>query len=99
MNPTREVPKVSKETIIRTVLLALALTNNILTMKGLSPLPFEQEIITEIISIIFTTVVGIWAWWKNNSFTPAALEADVYLSELKNEDDDEPEPPQLFDGD
>lgn len=74
---------ISKGTVIRTVLLALALVNEVLSLCGLSPLPFEDETVTQVISFGFTAVTALISWWKNNSFTSAALAADEYLHELK----------------
>lgn len=70
-------------TIIRTVVLILALVNNSLVMAGKSPLPIEDAQVELILSEVFTIAAAIWAWWKNNSFTPAAIEADKVLKELK----------------
>ena len=75
--------KISKETIIRTVLLAVALINMTLNVLGKNTLPFTNDEISEIISIGFTAVTSIIAWWKNNSFTQNAIKADEYLNELK----------------
>ena len=74
--------KIKKETIIRTVLLALALINQILTAFGVSVIPVEDDQITELISLIFTISASVWAWWENNSFTKNAIEADKVLDEL-----------------
>jgi SPP1 family holin len=52
-------------------------------MKGMSPLPFEEDEITEMLSYLFTAIAAIWSWWKNNSFTKNAIEADEVLAQLK----------------
>ena len=74
---------IKKDTIIRTIVLIIALVNQALTIAGKNPLPFEDEEITEFLSYIFTVAASLWAWWKNNSFTQNALEADKVLDELK----------------
>lgn len=74
---------VKTETIIRTVVLIVALINQFLTMSGKSVLPISNEEISELLSMIFTTGASIWAWWKNNSFTQEAIKADEVLAELK----------------
>ena len=71
-------------TIIRTVLLILALVNQILTVMGITPLPIEDEQITQLLSLALTIGTSVWAWWKNNSFTVEAVKADEYLKSLKN---------------
>ena len=71
--------KVSKGTIIRTACLLLAIINNMLAIYGKSPLPIDDEMLTNVISFCFTTVTSIVAWWKNNSFTQKAIEADELM--------------------
>ncbi len=63
----------------------IALINQILTMFGINPLPFSNEQIYNILSAAATVVTTLWAWWKNNSFTKNAIEADKYLKKLKEE--------------
>lgn len=72
-----------KETLIRTVVLIYALVNQILTYRGHSILPIGEEQVTELTSIAFTVVTALVAWWKNNSFTAEAIEADKYLAKLR----------------
>ena len=74
---------IKKETIIRTIVLVVALVNQALTIVGKSPLPFEAEEITEGLSYLFTVVAALWSWWKNNSFTSAAIRADNVMDALK----------------
>ena len=71
--------KVSSGTIIRTIVLVVALINQILVMMGLNTLPFDEQQITDGLSMLFTAVASVWAWWKNNSFTKAAKAADAFL--------------------
>ena len=74
---------ISKGTIIRTVLLALALINQILTATGHSIIPISDEQVTEFISLGFTIITAVVAWWKNNSFSEAAIKADEYMKGIK----------------
>lgn len=76
--------KVTKGTIVRTACLILAIINNLLAIFGKSPLPIDDEILSNVISFGFTTVASLVAWWKNNSFTPNALKADAYLEDLRS---------------
>lgn len=61
--------KITKGTIVRTVVLFLALGNHALTIAGHSPLPFDDVMIEQIIAFGFDTVASIVAWWKDNDFT------------------------------
>ena len=78
--------KISKGTIIRTVILALALINQVLAMFGISPLNIADDDISTVISTAFTIVSAIVAWWKNNSFSDAAIRADNFMHELKGDE-------------
>ena len=73
------------DTIIRTVILAIALINQILMASGKGILPIEDETVNELVTAGFTVVTAIYAWWKNNSFTQKAIRADEYLAELKED--------------
>jgi len=75
--------KVTPETIIRTIVLVLALINQALTACGKNPLPFAESEIYELLTLLVTIGAALWAWWKNNSFTPAAIKADGYMKALK----------------
>lgn len=58
-----------KGTIIRTIVLVLALTNQFLVTAGYHPIPGTQELWGEILSSIFTIVATLTAWFKNNYVT------------------------------
>ena len=70
-------------TIIRTVVLVIALVNQILTAAGASPLPIDDETAAQLISTVATVAASLAAWWKNNSFTAEAIDADEYLRQLR----------------
>ena len=53
-------------------------------MFGINPLPWSEDEAYTITSTIVTAAASIWAWWKNNSITPEAIEADEQLKQLKN---------------
>lgn len=78
---------VKTETIVRTVILIVALINQGLTVTGKSLLPITDGQITEIITLAITIGASLWAWWKNNSFTHNAIEADKILDQSKNRKD------------
>lgn len=73
--------KVTVSTIIRTVCLVLALVNQGLAIAGLSPLPIEDDTVSQVISLVATVIASLVAWWKNNSFTQKAIAADKTFKE------------------
>ena len=80
---TYNAPTVTAGTIARTACLLLALTNQVLSALGKPVLPIESETVQQLVTAGITTVAALVAWWKNNSFTPAALEADKTFDRLK----------------
>lgn len=78
--------KISAGTIARTAVLLLALTNQVLSALGKSPLPIESAELEQLVTAGITTVAALIAWWKNNSFTQAALEADKTYDRMKKSD-------------
>lgn len=66
-------------TVVRTVMLIIALANQILTVSGNNPLPWSDEEVYQAITTILTVAASVCSWWKNNSFTMRAIEADKIL--------------------
>ena len=77
--------KISAGTIARTAVLLLALTNQILSACGKPVLPIESATVEQLVTAGITTVAALIAWWKNNSFTAAAIQADKYLENKKSQ--------------
>ena len=73
----------SISTIARTGVLIFALINQVLTILGYNPLPWSDEQAYEGFTLLLTVGSSLWAWWKNNSFTAEAIEADKIMKELK----------------
>lgn len=76
-------------TLARTIVLFLALINQVLVMLGYKVIPIEDETINNLITLIFTVVTALVAWWKNNSFTKNALAADEILKQLRENSENE----------
>lgn len=76
--------KISTATIARTAALLLALTNQILSSTGHAVLPIESEQLEQGVTLAITVGASLAAWWKNNSFTQPALQADAQLETLRS---------------
>ena len=74
---------IKTETIIRTIVLVLALVNQVLAIYGKDKIPITEDEIYQLITLVFTICSSIWAWWKNNSFTQPAIKADEYMEQLR----------------
>ncbi|MBS6883933.1 MAG: phage holin [Clostridiaceae bacterium] len=75
--------KITSGTLARTIILALALINQILSMCGIAVLPIEDAQVETIVTTLWTVIAAVVAWWKNNSFTAPAIEADKALREAR----------------
>lgn len=76
---------VKPETIARTIALFIALANEVLAVFGKEAFPITEDMIYQGVSLAALIVAAVCAWWKNNSFTKNAIEADKVLDQLKHE--------------
>lgn len=76
---------VKTETIIRTIVLIIALVNQGLAIFGKEAFPITEDQVYQGVTLIVTIASAAWAWWKNNSFTKNAIEADKFLNNLKSD--------------
>lgn len=74
-----------KSMIIRTIVLTIALLNQVLVTFGWSPLPFDEVAIEQGLTAVFTTVVVLWNWYRNNDTTKEAKAGTEYMRQLKAE--------------
>lgn len=70
-------------TIARTICLALALTNQVLSATGHAVLPIEDAQVETLVTTGLTVAASVAAWYKNNSFTRAAIEGDKVMHSIK----------------
>ena len=49
---------------------------------GHAVLPIESAQLEQLVSTGLTVAAALVSWWKNNSFTPEAIEADDYFYKL-----------------
>ena len=71
--------KITAGTIARTIVLLLALVNQCLSMAGVQVIPIADEDINALVTTLWTVCASLAAWWKNNSFTQAALKGDAAM--------------------
>ena len=71
--------KITKSTIVRTVILALALFNQLMSATGHAILPIDDATVEAAVTTAATIVTAVIAWWQNNSFTMAALKGDELM--------------------
>ena len=79
----KDLKNVTAGTWVRVVLFLLGVVNYFLTAFGVKAIQFDNEQITQLVNAVYITVTGFYALWKNNNFTPEALEAQQYLDDMK----------------
>ena len=62
--------------VARLICLVMAVINQVLVMTGHPVLPIEGSDLEAWITTGLTAAAGLWAYWKNNSWTPEAIDAD-----------------------
>lgn len=71
--------EITAGTIARTIILFLALVNQLLSASGHAVIPIEDATLETLVSTAITIVTALVAWWKNNSFTKAARLGDFTM--------------------
>ena len=69
---------ITSGTIARTIVLILALVNQVLAIMGKGTIDIADDTIYQLFSLGATVITALIAWWKNNSFTCLACEADEW---------------------
>lgn len=75
--------KISKGTIVRTIVLAVVLLNLLLKALGKPVIDLDEGTIFYWLEFAIEIAVIIVTFWKNNSFSPYAIKADEFLKELR----------------
>lgn len=83
--------KVSTNTIVRTIVLVIALINQAMAILGKGTLDITEDQVYQLVTLAATIVVAIRCWWKNNSFTHEAIYGDAVVKALRSEPTDDKE--------
>lgn len=76
---------IKPHTYISIVMLLFLIINNVSVYIGGSPIiQFSEETVTDAVNIILNIIFICYTFWKNQSFTSAALAADDVLTILKD---------------
>lgn len=74
--------KITKGTIVRTILLSIALINMILRYMGKSPIYVLESDVLSFVDCAISVSIIVIGFWKNNSYTKNAMKADELLRQL-----------------
>ena len=75
--------KISKGTIVRTIMLFIVILNIGLQHFGINIIKVDEEGVASIVEYIIQIAIIIVGFWKNNSYTEKAIKADRFLQNLK----------------
>lgn len=81
--------RVTRGTIVRAIMTALVLVNLALKAFGIEVIKIDEKHFSTVIENLVSIGVIVLGFWKNNSFTMEAKNADFYLQKLRNFDTDE----------
>lgn len=69
---TAATPWIDSGTVARFLVLLLALANQALTMFGRPVLNIDDTAVTQLVSLLWTTISALWCYWKDNDITVRA---------------------------
>lgn len=82
---TINLKNVKVSTWVRLAMMIIALISYLAKEFGLVPPEITENDVYSIVISVFTVISFFQAYWKNNSFTVAAQEADQYFHLLKED--------------
>lgn len=82
---TINLKNVNVSTWVRLAMMVIALVSYLAKEFGLVAPEITENQVYNVVIIVFTVVSFLQAYWKNNSFTEAAQEADNYFNLLKED--------------
>ena len=84
---TITVPGLTQERVKSIILLVVQLYSTVqtgLTLAGVSQLPFTTDQVSTAITGVIALITGVWAWWRNNNVTSAAVVGEQLVKGVKN---------------
>ena len=80
--------KITKGTIVRTIMLAIVVINYVLKATGNDVLNIDETAVGTFVETVVSITTIVVNWWYNNSFSSNAKKAQKILEELNNMGDD-----------
>ena len=81
--------KVTKSTIVRTIMMLLVIVNIILERMGYDIVNVDESSILTFVELLIEIAIMIVGFWKNNSYSESAIKADMFLQTLRASSDTE----------
>lgn len=75
--------KISKSTIVRTILVVLVIVNFVLERCGVDVIQTDEHTILMFVETAIEIAIIAVGFWKNNSYSKQAILADTFLKQLR----------------
>lgn len=75
--------KISKSTIVRTILVVLVIVNFVLERCGVDVIQTDEHTILTFVETAIEIAIIAVGFWKNNSYSKKAILADTFLKQLR----------------
>lgn len=72
------------KSIILLLVQLFSVTQTGLSIAGISQLPFTTDQVSTAITGVIAVIASVWAWWRNNNMTGAAVQGQQLTRALKN---------------
>lgn len=83
---TSNMAKLTQERAKAIVLLIVQLFSVVqtgLSLAGISQLPFTSDQVSTAITGVIAVITSVWAWWRNNNMTAAAVAGQRVVDRVK----------------
>lgn len=74
--------------IVTVIIQAILIINALLTAAGRNPIPLDETQTSEFLTYAVTIGWNVWAWWRNNNITNAAIEGQKIVNAEKEKERD-----------
>lgn len=86
ITPTSEEIKDERAmAFVRLIVSIVTIVNVIAAQFGWQPLGIDGEMVYNVVSSIAAVMTMVWAWWKNNNVTEAAVAGQKITDMMKGE--------------
>ena len=79
--------KITKATIVRTILFLFAIVNFVLERVGIDIIPVDGNVVLMFVETAIEIAILVVGFWKNNSFSKKAIKADEFLIYLRESEE------------
>ncbi|MBR2044041.1 MAG: phage holin [Clostridia bacterium] len=76
--------KITKGTIVRTIMIGIVIINMILKKFGIDVINTDESTVASVVEALIEIGSIAAAWWYNNSFSEAAKKADRFFMAVKD---------------